>query len=71
MKWNRIAGTKITPELPNSSGRKEMTNDYSDQPLLVIAIGNVFIEHERTRDFVTGRGDRVMIHRMQITTIKK
>lgn len=41
-----------------------MTNDYSDQFLLVIAIGNVFIEHERTRDFVTGRGDRVMIHRM-------
>lgn len=64
MKWNKIAGTKITPGLPNSSGRKEMTNDDSYRSQLVIAMGNVFIEHERTRDFVTGRGDRVMTHRM-------
>ena len=45
-------------------------SQFNFEKLLVIAIGKVFIEQDNTSDFVTGRGDFVILHKMKIATIK-
>ena len=60
VKWKRMAGRRVNPWLPNSSGKNEMTrHQKSWDPPLVMAMGSVFMEQDRASDFVTGEGDLV------------